>query len=198
MTQISSGLYKVTLRQIYTAQIVFNVFWFVENVGLDDKQQECLDAFNEDLLPVLDNYQINTLDYDEVIVDNVTGDLAPLVGVPAVASGSASGTELPSFVALAVKLNRTTKETRNGAKRICGQLEENVTGNFFDTAYSATFPALETALGSDITTVGGIFHPVIVRPPVAPSVLWTTNDVLSAIANRQITTQNSRKLGVGI
>lgn len=198
MPTTAVGLYKVVLEQEYLNQIVLNTFYFQNALDTDDLQEECSHAFDLDLLPTIATIQSTSVVYQNIRVENVTGSLADFNLTPTTAAGGVAGLVAASFIACTIRLNRTTKETRNGSKRFAGMVEENMNGQTFLGAYVVTLDALAVVLAGTIDDPGGIFRPVIARAPVDPEVLWTINDVASGTASSDVKSQVSRRKGKGI
>lgn len=170
----------------------------MSTLELDDLQDVCADAFDLDILPAMKLVQSEGLDYTEIVVDNVTGDLAPFSLTPTTASGTTLGTKQQSYVAAGFKRVRTTKDTRNGSMRIAGLTEDDTTGNGYEAAYKALLETFAGVLEDQISAVGGIFDPVIVKTKVLPEDDWVTNDISAVTVKGQPTSQVSRKSGVGV
>ncbi len=198
MAVVTAGLYKIILEQSYSAQTVLNTFWYLNSLGSDDEQDKAAQAFDEDVLAVLAAVQHTTLVYNSIRAINVTGDLADFVLTPTTSSGSNAGTAVNTFTAAGIRLNRTTKETRNGQKRFAGMVEEEMSNQSWTAAYITTLETLATALVADISTVGGIFEAVIARQDLVTPTNWFANPVASATVNDFVTSQVSRKRGQGI
>lgn len=198
MAIITSGLYKVTFKQLYISQRIINTFWYESTLGLDDLQDVCSTAFDTDILPAMKLVQSSSLAYSEIIVDNVTGDLAPVSLTPTTSAGTTLGTPQQSYVAAGFKRVRTTKDTRNGSMRIAGLTEDDTTGNGFEAAYKALLETFADVLEAQISDVGGIFDPVIVKSRPLGTEPWVTNAISSVAVKGQPTSQVSRKAGVGV
>lgn len=194
MPTTNSGIYEVVLEQTYGAEIVKNVFHYLHTLGNDDEQQECADAFDEDALASIASIANDLIKYTEIRVANLTGLLADVSIVPSIAEGDVSGAVMPSFVSCPFRYIRSSKETRNGAKRFGGITEENITGNNFLPAFFTAMQAIENVLAGQIDVVGAIFEPIILRKPDVAGV-FTYNEVANVIAVDRVTTQNSRKTG---
>lgn len=193
MPTTTVGLYEVVLEQSYFTSNVLNVFHYLSNTSDDDVQLLCATAFDEDVMAALAVVGNISLKFDNIRCVNLTGTLADANITPSQADGDVVGAVVIDFVSSAFRYNRVTKDTRNGAKRFTGLVEENVTGGSFTVAYNVDLDALAVILGTDISTVGGVFSPVIVRKPVGAGGVWTFNDVVSVQNLDRVTTQNSRK-----
>jgi hypothetical protein len=194
MPIITSGLYKVTLEQTYRGITCYNTYFYLNTLGMDDEQETCAQAFDEDVLTNQALAQHTSVVYDAIRVENVTGDLADYVRVPSTSVGELVGTPLNSFTAAGIRLNRTTKETRNGQKRVCGQTEEVATAQSWEASYLAILDNLGLAFSQRISTTGGLFDPVIARQDTVDPDNWIINPVASYTVNAQITSQVSRKV----
>lgn len=192
MPTTNSGIYEVVLEQTYGAELVKNVFHYLHTLGNDDEQQECADAFDEDALPGIASIANDLIKYTEIRVANLTGLLADASIVPSIPDGDVSGLVMPSFISCPFRYIRTSKETRNGAKRFGGITEENITGNNFIGTFFTAMQAIESVLAGQIDVVGAIFEPIILRKPDVAGV-YTYNEVANVIAVDRVTTQNSRK-----
>lgn len=193
MPVITTGLYQVILEQNYRGQAVLNSFFYEENLGNDDEQELCATAFDEDIMATLALAQHTSLIYNSIRVRNVTGNLADFLLTPTIIVGQLIGTAINSFTAAGIRLNRTTKETRNGQKRIAGQTEEVAETQTWQAAYIDLLDDLGDVLILPITTVGGVFNPVIARQSIVTPTDWTVNPIASFTANNFITSQTSRK-----
>lgn len=197
MAIITDGLYKIILEQTYSNQTVLNTFWYVNSLGSDDEQDKAADAFDETILPILKNIQSDSLLYLSIRAVNVTGDLADFVKTPTTGAGTQAGLEVNTFTAVGIRLNRTTKETRNGQKRFAGMTEDLMANQSWTAPFLVLVELVADALVADISTVGGIFEPVIARQDLVTPTNWFANPVASATVNTFVTSQVSRKRGHG-
>lgn len=197
MPLITSGLYQIVLEQQMDGQVLLNRFWYENTLGLDDLQDICAAAFDLDVLPGLSLIQSDTLSYVSITCKNVTGSLADFVRVPVTTVGTLTGQPIATFNAAGYSLIRTTKETRNGSKRFAGQTEIEASGQIWSAAFFTVLAGFSGVLLGDITEPGGTFDPVIGRfNPLTPT-LWTANPIANVSASINITSQVSRKRGVG-
>ncbi len=193
MPVIDTGLYKVTLKQTFAGQIIFNTFFYEETLGRDDEQDVCATAFDDDMIPAIRLIQSVNLTYDEIMVDNVTGNLAAVAIAPLLTAGLVVGDNMNSFTAAGFRLVRTTKDTRNGSKRIAGMVEQALVGNGFTASFLADLQTFAPSLAANISDIGAIFKPVIARENVVIPVTWTVNEVAAGLASSIVTSQVSRK-----
>lgn len=193
MPTASAGLYKLVLEQTYLGSTIFNVYGYLNSLGLDDEQDLCAQAFDEDVMANLAGLQSVNLTYDSIRVINITGTLADEVITPGQADGDVVGNDMAPFVCAPFRYNRATKDTRNGSKRYSGMVEQNLVGETFTVAYLASLAAHATILQTDITTVGGIFTPIIIGQETITPGLWNYNTLTSVQALDRVTSQVSRK-----
>lgn len=194
MPTASAGLYRVVFEQEYQNKTLFNVFGYLHTLGQDDEQDLCAQAFDEDIMPAVTLIQNDAVDYTTIRAINLTGSLADEVITPAVASGSISGSVVNSFTACSFRYNRETKDTRNGSKRFSGMIEENMVGVGFEAAFFTLMNTFAGVLETDISTVGGIFTPIILGAETATPGTWNYNTLVGVQALNRATSQVSRKV----
>lgn len=194
MPTATAGIYEVILNQDYDNELIKNVFHYRNTLGEDDVQDLCALAFDEDLLAFVQQLQNTSLNYLDIRCKNLSGIGADAIQAPSVASGLAVGTEAASFISVPFRYDRTTKETRNGAKRFAAMVEENMVANGFTAAYQAIMLTSAAAFETEISTVGGVFEPIILRRVQIPEGTFTYNAVASVTPLNRQTTQNSRKV----
>ena len=187
------GLYEVVLEQSYFNSNVLNVFHYLSNTSDDDVQDLCATAFDEDVMAAIAVIQGANVIYDNIRCKNLTGTLADFNQIPSQVDGDVAGAVTADFIGAAFRYNRVSKETRNGAKRFAGMVEENIVGGNFTVAYNVDLDALAVVLSADISTVGGVFAPIILHKPPDGGGNWTYNELQSAVNLNRLTTQNSRK-----
>ncbi len=193
MPQAGAGLYELVLVQDYIGVECLNVFHYRSNTFEDDIQFTCGVAFNVDNLPDISLIQSEDVTYKDIFVRNITGDLADASVTPTTSAGDVIGAELATFYAASFRYNRVSKDTRNGAKRFTGMVEENVQNNAFTAAFQTLMDALAIVLDNTISSAGKTFHPIILRKPELGAGVWQYSDVQNVTAKDLSTTQSSRK-----
>lgn len=145
----------------------------------------------------------NELEYQSLLIENLTNGLT-FAEEPISVQGGSSSPALPSSVALAVRLLRSSKVTRNGAKRFAGLGESAVDGNDV-TLGGANIAAIEGFCGSlliltdyDGNGSNANLEPVIVgRTLNAGGVYELDLSKINSVSAAQIvfktSTQNTRK-----
>lgn len=116
--------------------------------------------------------------------------------------GAVGGDPMPAFVAWAFRLNRATKLTRHGQKRLVGVPESLVAGNAPTAGALASLQAIADAWEAGITVTGvptgsSLLSPVIVgRTPDVNGVYHldlTKINTVASIEFTHVSTQSSRK-----
>ena len=205
MPQIDDIL-RIVHRQSYLGESVFNVFFY--QIFQQDNAvwayQDLLveyDAFYQaTVLQALSN-QFSVVSYE---LDNLTDEVGfDILGSASV--GIRPGLPTPSFNAIAVQLNRTSKITRNGSKRFAGLVEEDTDGNNLTMA-QAFQDTIETFCGvvMHFPTLGGqaenvfLNQVIIGRTKNALGIyeldLSKVNLVGNASVKPLVTSQGSRKV----
>jgi hypothetical protein len=199
VASILGDLWQVVDNQRYLGEELMNVFYYrVTSVTgiMDAGYDSFLDWFETDVVEVMADLQSTDLNHYQISVRNISNNIdfrEKAIDVDGLATGGASS--MPSYVTLTYKLIRESLVTRNGAKRIAGVSESQVTGNTWTAAGSAADIALAAALATDwVDGVITMAEPVIVKRPINPPV-GTTYEY-SSIGDAQFTrigTQNTRK-----
>lgn len=137
-----------------------------------------------------------------VLLENLTDGLS-VTDVAVNEVGSIAQDELPRFNSIGITLRRSSKLTRNGAKRISGLCELQQTNGVLNlTAPQKSnmeffFGTLGTVIHPDQPTVTYYFNHVIVGRSLVNGKyeldLTKINRVLSASVANRVTTQNTRK-----
>lgn len=156
-------------------------------------------AWQDKILPVL---SLETT-LNSVLCENLT-DGVTFAEYAENVSGLAGGNAMPSFVSIGVRLNRSSKITRNGYKRIAGISENEVSNNDFVVA-----PAFQSeiedmfSLSVEFDNVSNSPDPYLMETVIVGRTLNGSgvyeldlskiNPVLSAVLNPQVTSQVSRK-----
>lgn len=181
---------------------------YVDIEGLGNTYDEVASAYrlqftNDIVSPIF----VNALTFDRVEVDNVSNGLDFFIE-PSGALGGNLEAAVPNFVALKITQNRVDKTTRNGSKRLSG-LPDTAVSNNLHTLSAGLVAAVEAFYGTpmligDMTTVNDAeLQPVIVGRTLNPTTLQYELDlsrigeVSSATVGARVTSQVSRKVGVG-
>lgn len=195
MPTAQAGIYELILEMTYKNQFIINIFHFRSTTGDDDEQESLADVWDTDVLPAIADVQNTIVTYDNIRTANLTGELADFNLLPTTTDGVVAGATMTPFLSAPFRYNRTTKDTRNGAKRFTGMVEENCTGVGFEAAFLLVLQDLATALGTTLVGVAGAYEPIILtKPGEGDPLTFTYNQVANVTAIDQQTTQNSRKV----
>lgn len=194
MADVASGAYKIVLKQSYFNQECFNVFHYLAQSGQDDRASDLLAVFLTDVYPALRNVQNTSVLYQEISSEAVFGIALPVIQSLSPDAGLFAGTPMNTFSCVSYRLNRSDKDTRNGAKRFVGLVEEETGAQSFGGNFITPANALATELGNILTTGTDSYFPLILSEK--DGVLANSKKssiVQSATFNNRPTTQNSRK-----
>jgi len=134
------------------------------NVGVSGDADDLAQGFATDVLPAIQDFQSTVIQYDRLIVVNYD-DLTDYTELDLTGNGgqsTATGDNLPFFVAGKIQLLRTSRAIRHGAKRYVGLRESDVVDNNLTTAARTRLDAIATALQANVTgPAGGTFELVL-------------------------------------
>lgn len=202
----AGDIIRITMKGTYLTQQVVNVYFFLidsitaPDVSLFDVLDDFVTDFDDSVMGTLSS----ELTYSSVIVDNLT-DGVSFDEYSFSIAGVQPGEPLASFYALGVKLSRSTKATRNGAKRYAGLPENLVDGNQHSVA-AGDITDIQSFLGTPRTYADydGAGSTIVLRPVIVGRTLNVDgvyeldlskiNQISGAIVNPNVTTQNSRKV----
>lgn len=188
-------LYRLKDFQSMAGQQILNVYYFEQTLGSGGAEALNI-AFTLDVLPAVRNMQsaslVHTILESENLDDVADFDTVTLGALP----GNRDPEFAPLFVAYSFIMQRTTKATRHGHKRIGGVGDSNVVDGEANatvlphlTAYADLFP------GPITDVLGNEYMLVIIRNPDDPGTR-IVNPVSDA-AYQRVTSQNTRKIGSG-
>jgi len=116
--------------------------------------------------------------------------------LPTPVAGDISGDSMPSFVAYGYTYERSTRATRNGAKRFVGVPEQSVSNGVIVPAavfgVQAIAAALEVPVSFSVDAgIDNALTPTIVRK--TGTFTYSATNLVSGVTYKRVTTQNSRK-----
>jgi len=203
---LSDGnILRFTVMQTYLGQVCLNV---------DYRQVTLLDTEPEDyndiafgyranwINAIQSNFQVAAVTLNQVLVENVSDGVGVGANTTPVNSSNA-GEGAPSFVALGIRQNRTTRITRHGQKRIVGLPENYFAANTLTIAPGFIAAAEEFFEDPMLVSMGAALDNVELTPVIVGRTLnvgsgvyeldlGKINPVSSAVVTR-MTSQNSRK-----
>lgn len=193
--------YRLIDYQTMQGQQIVNLYDYQQTaiytpVGFNEASDLC-DSFNNQMLP-----SIVAVQSEQVVHTLLTcgafgsfTDFGTLI--PDTTTGVVTGGALPSFVGWGFKLQRTTRLTRHGSKRIAGVAESWQQNGVADTPFATPGGVLAAKFSIALQVDGtDIFTPVILHiDPVTH--LPTESNIISLGIYRGLTTQKSRQPGHG-
>lgn len=199
----STSLFSLKLFSEFLGESMLNRFWYQAGVSPDTIDVLALiPAFtamvsNEWEAVVSDDWTAVTVECDEV-----TSSQNFYTGNSNIGPGLITGDTLGPNVAYSFRLNRATKATRSGWKRIAGVAESSQIDGVAATAQMILNDAFAAVLDNPLTVGIDAIYPVIVRktytgdPPVLNDPTdWIYNIISGVSAKENLTTQNTRKYG---
>jgi len=193
---VTAGLYEVSLFQEYFGEVCLNTFYYLSNAGANDGQEELATLFDTLVLPYLPLVQNPSVFYTNIRVTPIFGTGVEENRIPTTANGSLTGQALPSFVALSLRLLRSTNELRSGWKRFVGLTEEVVGASSLAGSLIADATTLANALDANLVGTSDFYKLAITRKPFSTKAMspnWEAIDVNGVVVVNRPTTQNSRK-----
>lgn len=195
----TAALAKITDVSARGGQEARNVYWYRATVNPDTVNlQNLANGFEAAVLVPQANLTHQAWVHTLLQVDIVNGLPAPFERASGVGAGAVVGDAMPNYSSFSIKLNRTTKETRNGWKRIPGVTEQMVSGDVFEAATVALWDAYAPILAAPVVDPGTVtWSPVIVRTeiegvPLEPTA-YIYNPVVSSVFLNRVTTQRTRR-----
>lgn len=201
-------VYELVDVQDMAGQEVLNVYFYENNNALNGgaTAADLANAFVEQVLPSIIAIQSDNVTHTEIRVRNL---FAPADNhVLAVSEEGVNGTDtMPTFNAIGYRLVQNNGAIRNGAKRIAGVPEEVSTdGVLTGTTYLEALDTLGEAMASTLSILlADVFMPVVVGrvldggqyrlPESAEEAVLGA--IVEAVFNVLVTSQTSRKIGVG-
>lgn len=214
-----SDVYELTLHQVDRGQVVENVFYYKEMLDFvsttPTKAQVLAENWVAQILPKVSLVQPEEIRTTGVTVKNlfnVSDGYDMALSVP---GGFTTDRQLEStFNAIGFKLNGSNPAVKNGAKRIGGVFEDYVddgviTGATLITKCNDLADAFEQFVTVGLIIMDNVFMPVIVKrirsgtpgnytyrlPETTGESI--VSQIVVALFNAVITSQLSRKIGVG-
>jgi len=196
---------QITHTYRASGELSVNVFYFeidvqtIVDVPLIDWLDQLADKWETGLAEIWHTSTISLT----IRADNLT-DGVEFAELATGFSGSETGEKAPSFIAIPVRLNRASKITRNGAKRISGITEDAFNGNLLtltgnQPAGVITYCALVHAFvdidgqGTNIELDQRIIGRTLNAQNVYELDLSKVNAITGVVIGANVSTQNSRK-----
>lgn len=198
----ATNRFELILKTLYGSYECLNVFHYKQTGGTGGAL-ELASAFDMQVLDDLAGILLTTVSFTEIAITNLDDPTDFTVYTPiGTTQGTRSGDGLPAFVAWGFRLNRATREVRNGYKRFVGVSETDQAGGSSVPAIQTALDAVELALSTALTHAGtgSSWDLVIMRvtrnpeDPELPLVGYTYTDFpVADVVHYALTTQNTRK-----
>lgn len=207
MGTLAGGLIRITMNQTHHGQAVRNVFWYkaVDAVGGDaalgigqtfwENVRTAWRAFLPTIqLLTFDSVDVRYMDDDEDYAQYVVPD-TERQGTRNVGASQL----LPVFCAANITLNPANRKVRPASKRIGGLAEIDNAANTIEPTTRTLLQTLGNTFTATLASGGFIdfLEPVVVGMPNANRPARILVPIVSASPVRNVTTQNSRKIGRG-
>lgn len=203
-------VYELTDKALLAGQDCINVFFYRQNnLAVTVTAQDLIDSYVGQVLPALKGTQSGHLTHTEISCRNLFNDSDR--AVQAISQvGTAPNAEYHSnFDAVGWSLVQDNGSIKNGAKRVAGLPEAYSTDGVID---SATYIALLSTLSAALTGtldfgVLATWLPVIVKRILVAAGKYRLPEnsgetvygsITDAVFNPIVTSQVSRKIGVGV
>lgn len=204
-TIVGEEVFELKDFQTIGTNSVLNVYAYMLRAGQPSPTAaDVAQGFEDDVITPMLAFQHDTLEHVNIEIRELLTD-DNFADVPVDLFGTRVGSEEMNFVALSVKLNRGTRATRNGFKRIGGMVKDDVVQNLFTVAYVDAFVAAmnNPMLEIEAPASTALLDLVILRktapgsPDILPEVDWDFNTVTSISADRTVKHQATRLVGRG-
>lgn len=206
----SGDLWELIDKSSLAGQDVINVYFFSQSaLGGAAVAQDLIDSYVGQLLSVVKTIQSGHLLHTEISVRNLFDPSDRAVNAVSVVGTSPNIEYHSNFDAVGVSLVQDNGAIKNGAKRFAGLPEAYSADGVIDNAtYIALLNTLMAALtgtldwGIIATWIPAIVKRVLVSPGVyrlpenSGEAVWGT--ITDAVWNPEVTSQVSRKIGVGV
>lgn len=200
-----NDLVRLTVNQSLLGQVVQNVYYYSATFTPPDEVafSEFVSTFRDRVISEITSWQSTSLSYVNFRVDVVNRAPYEFYVEPSTLVGTAGGDPLPSYVTASFKLEVGTRITKAGGKRFAGLNDTLVIGNSLVTTLLPSMVEVATALAEPLIVLTEALQPATFTPMVArndgtsESPLWAINPVISATFSPFVSTQRTRKQGIG-
>lgn len=203
---LTNQLFEVKDFQTISGQECLNVYWFIApNPGITVSALNVAQRFWALVGDVVRGIQCTNADHYLIEVTEVTSLTNFATYVPPAGQGLNNPPVEPNTVAFGFNLLRSTRETRNGAKRYSAVPDVAVAGNAIDPTWEQNLLDVVAALDTTLDTAGEGSIPVIISKKYSPLPVrvllppsdWVYNPIGGVTYNPYFTTQKTRQPGIG-
>lgn len=197
-------IYQLIDWQEFAGQHCLNIYYYQLSTasGAAPYAEDLATLFAAGPLVDIVEVQVSGLQHTQIVV-TCPDDFSDFFTLPLVApigTGTAGTEGLPPYAAGSIRLNRATRELRNGQKRFAGPPESAQTNGTVTTAYTTAMNTIAADLAANLTggSAGAVWVPRIVRKQRVPPYAITAHIGIAGAQFVALTTQNTRKIGRGI
>lgn len=202
-------IYELIDVQTLAGQTVLNVYFYRQNnLAVTADAQDLIDSYVGQVLPEVAGVQTDNVLHTEIRCRNLFNPVDNAVEAISVAGADTSNEGMTNFDAVGYALSQNNGSVKNGAKRYAGLPEGAQNDGVIDEpVYIALLTTLAAALTGTLDVgIVGTWLPIIVKriaegggdyrlPANAGEAVF--GEIISAVFNPVVTSQVSRKLGVG-
>lgn len=208
---VVGDIFKIIVKGRIRGQAFLNVFFYELDSGTMTAVGAGLD-FDARMMDDLSDIVPTEFEYEAIDIENLFDPTDFTTLAPSIANGQWIGDDLGNFTAARFDFPSSNKAIRSGGKRIGPVPEDIATDGVIDNgAYLLELNSLAVAMLASLDNGTGVAGPVVVKrirevDPVTGDVTYrlpqnqgeaVTYPVDVVLPNTQLTTQNSRKAGVG-
>lgn len=203
-----NDVFMVTDISQCLGQECINVYFYRQNVVGDNSADDVLDSFEGQVLPAVLALQTDDVLHTTLIAQNLYTPSERASRTISEVGANTGGNTMNNFTAYGFSLNQDNGAIRNGSKRIVGvQDDVSVDGVITDATYIDLIADLAGVLATTLDLgIIATFVPTIVKRILvsageyrlpANSGEAVLGSVVEAVWNPLLTSQTSRKVGVG-
>lgn len=196
-------IYTVKLFGTYSGVQTLNVFHYRISIALQPTAEEVSDNFQSEVLAAIQDIVRSNVNYNTVeVIDEMDVANFGTFDIDVSGTGPSTGEAMASFVAIPIRLLRSSRDLRSGWKRFAGVDETSVITNTFTTSFETLVQTAVPDIVQDLNIGLGVLPLVILRNRPTPSTptidpedptTWLYSDVAEGQFVNRVTTQNSRK-----
>jgi hypothetical protein len=198
----TAQIIEIVDNQVLFGQQVINRYWYRLDTSSTPDLPSLGNDFQVDVLIPLLQIQSSELEHIDLTIinhSNLANYYTDPVNLPGILTDPAV---MPPFCAIGVRLNRSSRDMRNGQKRIAGLQENYQSDGFLESGILGTVATAVSGMDNVLTESIRNYYPVVVRdrptkldPDIDPydTSTWRYTFVSGVVVKNAITTQNSRK-----
>lgn len=201
-------VFEVIDVQTNNGQETLNVYFYKSNnlLGADADANDLADAFLGQMMPLIRGAQTSVINHTGLKVRNLFNDADRTDRAISLTGTRSNLNAEPTFAAVGYKLGQNNGSVKNGAKRIAGLDDNDISNGLVIGSVVTALTALATGMeGTLLYGVIAQFLPVVVKrileggdyrlPANAGESI--TGAIIEVVWDALVTTQVSRKVGTG-